>query len=998
MALLRVAGQFGGAVLGVGLAVDVGGRGVEEPLQALVRAARRDQRVGVGVEQARGGRAGAHRIQIRGLQGDDGLIELAQVHPGARHHDPQLAGLVTAEPLCFLAAAELDGPLRPTETTLAVRHHGQQPGTTRHAPRGPQLREGLGPLLGVIGHHTGGLADHRDATGPLPGGPGVGQRQPRIVLEQLDSHHHVPGDGLGVVLVQAQQIPAHGGIEIGGLHVLGQVGLVRAGSAPVGGTATHGASAFTATATILALFTGVVARVVAPARPVATAAVVSGTGTVTRVSALATVFVTRIRGDPRGVLVPARLVVGAVTRVLVRPGPAIVVGGGPLGREIARCPVLARGDSLRPLADEIFVGRRGTVVGVAGYLVRGLGTLARRRVAGPHSGRCRRGLLDGLRGEVGVLGVARGGDDTEHVAFPLAALLTIGTVQRLAVFTDIAARGTGITLALEAAATAIVVAPGTAIIVAPLVATTIAAVATTEPATIRTTARTVVTFAAPEATAIAATRAVVAFVPAEAGAATGTVFAVAPEPTTIATVVAAPRTVIAFIATEPATLGATARTVVTFIATEPATLGATARTVVTLVTPEPATLGTTTRTVIAFVTTEPTALGATARTVVVATEAAAVAGPTTARVVAPLVTTAVAAVAPAEAAAIVTFVPAEAGAATGAVVVVSPEPTTITTVVAAPRTVIAFIATEPATIRTTTGAIFVVATVATAVRTAIETTCGTVGFIATAVTAAVAGAAAGRVVALLVSPPVTAVAAAEATALVVPPLVAAAPGIVAALRAATVRTTTRTVVALTATEPATAGVVAPLVAPAVAAVATPEAAAVATTVPIVTVVATALALGAVGTATATASVVVAAESAALVLAVSAAGAVGRFAAPAETAGVSVPAERLPSVVVFRHGDPFLDSPSWGVLSWPRLQEFNHGRRTGHRPPGVAEPRSAPQTTIGDPNLGPLSRRYVRRCPTLPHPVECSTIGAGGLSFRVRNGTGRFPTAITAVTL
>ena len=41
---------------------------------------------------------------------------------------------------------------------------------------------------------------------------------------------------------------------------------------------------------------------------------------------------------------------------------------------------------------------------------------------------------------------------------------------------------------------------------------------------------------------------------------------------------------------------------------------------------------------------------------------------------------------------------------------------------------------------------------------------------------------------------------------------------------------------------------------------------------------------------------------------------------------------------------------------------------------------------------------VRRCPTLPHPPGCSTIGAVGLSFRVRNGTGRFPHAITTVTL
>ena len=41
---------------------------------------------------------------------------------------------------------------------------------------------------------------------------------------------------------------------------------------------------------------------------------------------------------------------------------------------------------------------------------------------------------------------------------------------------------------------------------------------------------------------------------------------------------------------------------------------------------------------------------------------------------------------------------------------------------------------------------------------------------------------------------------------------------------------------------------------------------------------------------------------------------------------------------------------------------------------------------------------VRRCPTLPHPRECSTMGAVGLSFRVRDGSGRFPHAMAAVTL
>ena len=41
---------------------------------------------------------------------------------------------------------------------------------------------------------------------------------------------------------------------------------------------------------------------------------------------------------------------------------------------------------------------------------------------------------------------------------------------------------------------------------------------------------------------------------------------------------------------------------------------------------------------------------------------------------------------------------------------------------------------------------------------------------------------------------------------------------------------------------------------------------------------------------------------------------------------------------------------------------------------------------------------VRRCPTLPHSVGCSTIGADRLSFRVRDGSGRFPVAMAAVTL
>ena len=48
-------------------------------------------------------------------------------------------------------------------------------------------------------------------------------------------------------------------------------------------------------------------------------------------------------------------------------------------------------------------------------------------------------------------------------------------------------------------------------------------------------------------------------------------------------------------------------------------------------------------------------------------------------------------------------------------------------------------------------------------------------------------------------------------------------------------------------------------------------------------------------------------------------------------------------------------------------------------------------------MGALFWVCVRRCPTFP-PGLGSIIGAGRLSFRVRDGSGRFPVAVAAVTL
>ena len=54
----------------------------------------------------------------------------------------------------------------------------------------------------------------------------------------------------------------------------------------------------------------------------------------------------------------------------------------------------------------------------------------------------------------------------------------------------------------------------------------------------------------------------------------------------------------------------------------------------------------------------------------------------------------------------------------------------------------------------------------------------------------------------------------------------------------------------------------------------------------------------------------------------------------------------------------------------------------------------PRTGVRGPPPGGVLWRF----PTLPHPLGCSTIGAAGLSFQVRNVAGRFPGAVTTTRL
>ena len=85
------------------------------------------------------------------------------------------------------------------------------------------------------------------------------------------------------------------------------------------------------------------------------------------------------------------------------------------------------------------------------------------------------------------------------------------------------------------------------------------------------------------------------------------------------------------------------------------------------------------------------------------------------------------------------------------------------------------------------------------------------------------------------------------------------------------------------------------------------------------------------------------------------------------------------------------------------QSWSHGY--GEAQDAEAQERETPDARAsryaGSPGtfkVSGLPVRVMRRRATLPHPVECSTIAVPGLSFRVRNGTGRLTWAMTAANL
>ena len=88
-----------------------------------------------------------------------------------------------------------------------------------------------------------------------------------------------------------------------------------------------------------------------------------------------------------------------------------------------------------------------------------------------------------------------------------------------------------------------------------------------------------------------------------------------------------------------------------------------------------------------------------------------------------------------------------------------------------------------------------------------------------------------------------------------------------------------------------------------------------------------------------------------------------------------------------------DNAHYVVLSLPL---FQYAMKKNIPPPGKV--LRAYKESPGGLNPSGLPASWMRRRATLPHPVGCSTIAVPGLSFRVRNGTGRLTWAMAAANL
>lgn len=218
---LAAAGQFRDALLRIGITFEICGRRVEEPFDTLVGTPGRDERIGVGVKEARGARTRSSWVQVCGLQGHDGLVVFAEVHSSTCNDDPQFACVVARQCAGFIATTEFDGTLGAAEATFAVGHDSQKSWAACHSACGAQFGQRLSPLARVVGSNACSFAYDSNSTRPLPCGASVCKCEARVVVEQIGDHDQVPCNGFGVGLVEAEQIATYNCVEVARCDVVG---------------------------------------------------------------------------------------------------------------------------------------------------------------------------------------------------------------------------------------------------------------------------------------------------------------------------------------------------------------------------------------------------------------------------------------------------------------------------------------------------------------------------------------------------------------------------------------------------------------------------------------------------------------------------------------------------------------------------------------------------------------------------------------------------------
>src|SRR4051794_25431648 len=175
-----VGAELGDAVVGVGLPFVVDRGDGLEPAQRVVAAARREERLGVGVPEASSPRLQPVAVECGALEADDGGVVLLAVAAGAGDDDGQLDAGVGLELGDVGVLGERDRAVGPAESALAVGEDRQVCRVAGHPADGAELGEGGGVVAGAVCGEASGLADECEArregacvSGVLVGAGGV---------------------------------------------------------------------------------------------------------------------------------------------------------------------------------------------------------------------------------------------------------------------------------------------------------------------------------------------------------------------------------------------------------------------------------------------------------------------------------------------------------------------------------------------------------------------------------------------------------------------------------------------------------------------------------------------------------------------------------------------------------------------------------------------------------------------------------------------------------